>query len=296
MKAYNYLFLLIFSPLILVAQSKKEEIVILNNRIDSLTTAFNLEKRSLQEELNKTKEDFKTEKNKLQDEAKTLTNNLNQTKTELDKLKQSLALVESQSNQLNESIKAYEAEIKTLEETNALIQMKNIQLEKEKQNRIECEEREETNTEDVESPKLISICTFRNIKIRTESVANLRNGAYTSSYEYFKNNQSINPSEIFNSKIIELESLLNKKFKSEFLTLSKDPNSEGCLDYTLYENVTFDGEVTNDFRYNNIDIDFSNGSNTIIFSRSFGLPGACQSLDIASVEFSIAELEPYFAE
>ena len=81
MKAYNYLFFLIFSPLILVAQSKKEEIVILNNRIDSLTTAFNLEKRSLQEELNKTKEDFKTEKNKLQDEAKTLTNNLNQTKT-----------------------------------------------------------------------------------------------------------------------------------------------------------------------------------------------------------------------
>ena len=100
MKAYNYLFLLIFSPLILVAQSKKEEIVILNNRIDSLTTVFNLEKKSLQEELNKTKEDFKTEKNQLQVEAKTLTNNLNQTKAELDKLKQSLALVESQSNQL----------------------------------------------------------------------------------------------------------------------------------------------------------------------------------------------------
>ena len=100
MKAYNYLFFLIFSPLILVAQSKKEEIVILNNRIDSLTTAFNLEKRSLQEELNKSKEDFKTEKNKLQDEAKTLTNNLNQTKTELDKLKQSLSLAENQSNEL----------------------------------------------------------------------------------------------------------------------------------------------------------------------------------------------------
>lgn len=100
MKAYNFLFLLIFSPLVLVAQSKKEEIVLLNNRIDSLTTVFNLEKKSLQEELNKTKEDFKTQKNQLQDEAKALTNNLNQTKTELDKLKQSLTLLESQSNQL----------------------------------------------------------------------------------------------------------------------------------------------------------------------------------------------------
>lgn len=100
MKAYNFLFLLIFSPLVLVAQSKKEEIVLLNNRIDSLTTVFNLEKKSLQEELSKTKEDFKTEKNQLQDEAKALTNNLNQTKTELDKLKLSLTLLESQSNQL----------------------------------------------------------------------------------------------------------------------------------------------------------------------------------------------------
>lgn len=100
MKAYNFLFLLIFSPLVLVAQSKKEEIVLLNNRIDSLTTVFNLEKKSHQEELNKTKEDFKTEKNQLQDEAKALTNNLNQTKTELDKLKLSLTLLESQSNQL----------------------------------------------------------------------------------------------------------------------------------------------------------------------------------------------------
>jgi hypothetical protein len=100
MKAYNFLFLLIFSPLVLVAQSKKEEIALLNNRIDSLTTVFNLEKKSLQEDLSKTKEDFKTEKNKLQDEAKTLANNLNQTKTELDKLKQSLTILESQSNQL----------------------------------------------------------------------------------------------------------------------------------------------------------------------------------------------------
>lgn len=72
MKAYNFLFLLIFSPLVLVAQSKKEEIVLLNNRIDSLTKVFNLEKKSLQEELSKTKEDFKTEKNQLQDEAKAL--------------------------------------------------------------------------------------------------------------------------------------------------------------------------------------------------------------------------------
>jgi hypothetical protein len=91
MKVSNFLFLLIFSPLILVAQSKKEEIVLLNNRIEN---------KSLQDELNKTKEEFKSENNKLQDESKALTNNLNLTQIELDKLKQSLVLLESQSNQI----------------------------------------------------------------------------------------------------------------------------------------------------------------------------------------------------
>jgi hypothetical protein len=100
MKVRNLLFLLIFSPLILVAQSKKEEIVLLNNRIDSLTTVFNLEKKSLQVELDKTKEEFKIENNKLQNESKALTNNLNLTQIELDKLKQTLSLLESQSNQI----------------------------------------------------------------------------------------------------------------------------------------------------------------------------------------------------
>jgi hypothetical protein len=277
---------------LIMAQSKKNQIEQLQYTADSLNRVIDMDRNTNKQKIQELNSALITCKTKILNQEISIDSLNSSTQSLINQLN----LKSKELNQLNESIKAYEAEIKTLEETNALIQMKNNQLEKEKQNRIECEEREETNTEDVESPKLISTCTFRNIKIRTESVANLRNGAYTSSYEYFKNNQSINPSEIFNSKIIELESLLNKKFKSEFLTLSKDPNSEGCLDYTLYENVTFDGEVTNDFRYNNIDIDFSNGSNTIIFSRSFGLPGACQSLDIASVEFSIAELEPYFAE
>ena len=277
---------------LIMAQSKKNQIEQLQYTADSLNRVIDMDRNTNKQKIQELNSALITCKTKILNQEISIDSLNSSTQSLINQLN----LKSKELNQLNESIKAYEAEIKTLEETNALIQMKNIQLEKEKQNRIECEEREETNTEDVESPKLISTCTFRNIKIRTESVANLRNGAYTYSYEYFKNNQSINPSEIFNSKIIELESLLNKKFKSEFLTLSKDPNSEGCLDYTLYENVTFDGEVTNDFRYNNIDIDFSNGSNTIIFSRSFGLPGACQSLDIASVEFSIAELEPYFAE
>jgi hypothetical protein len=58
----NFLLPVLFFPLFIVAQSKKEEILILNHRIDSLTTVFNLEKKSLQDELNKTKEYFKTEK------------------------------------------------------------------------------------------------------------------------------------------------------------------------------------------------------------------------------------------
>lgn len=66
----NFLLPVLFFPLFIVAQSKKEEILILNHRIDSLTTVFNLEKKSLQDELNKTKEYFKTEKNQFQNDAK----------------------------------------------------------------------------------------------------------------------------------------------------------------------------------------------------------------------------------
>jgi hypothetical protein len=64
------------------AQSKKEEILILTNRIDSLKNAFNLEKIKLMNAQEKLKEDFKFEKSTLQFE-------LNATKNQLESVNKS---------------------------------------------------------------------------------------------------------------------------------------------------------------------------------------------------------------
>lgn len=276
---------------VVFAQSKKNQIEQLQFTTDSLNRVIDFERNTNKQkiqELNSAIVNFETRIlnlgksiDSLNSANRTLNNELNLKSKELDRI--------------NESNTANEKKIRGLEETNAIIQLKISQLEKEKQNKIECEEREEPNDDDIESPKLIGTCTFRNLKIRTVGISDDR-GRYSYTYEYFKNNKIINPSEIFNSKIIELESMINKKFKSEFLTLSKDPNSEGCFDDIIYENVTFNGEQIDNYRYNQIDINFSNENNKIIFSRSFGLPGACFSLDGVSIDFSISELEPYFAE
>lgn len=284
------LVILILCPVHLIfAQSKKHQIEQLQFTTDSLNRVIdfdrNTNKQKLQE-LNSAIVNFET---KILNQGRSI-DSLNSVNRSLNN---QLNLKSKELDRLNESNTSNEKKIKTLEETNAMIQLRVSQMEKEKQNKVDCEEREEPNADDIEFPKLIRTCTFRDFKIRSEGVADY-NGRYSYDYEYFKNNQAINPSEIFNSKIIELESMLNKKFKAKFLTLSKDPDSEICFDDITYENVTINGEMMDNYRLNAIDISFEN--NSIIFSRSFELLRACLWVDGAYLKFSIAELEPYLAE
>lgn len=109
--------ILIF-PIILFAQSKKEEIVILNNRIDSIRNASNLEKSSLQKELFILKEDFANEKGLIQIE-------LNETQKQLESVMKSFHN-EKERNTLLQLKKSNDSlnlnlEIKKLKEVNEFI-------------------------------------------------------------------------------------------------------------------------------------------------------------------------------
>lgn len=71
MQLKHFIILFFAFPTLLLAQSKKEEILVLNARIDSITTvckALNLEKAALQKEQEKLKEAFASEKGILQNE------------------------------------------------------------------------------------------------------------------------------------------------------------------------------------------------------------------------------------
>lgn len=277
---------------LILAQSKKNQIEQLQFTNDSLIRVIEFARKTNEQKLQ--------ELNAIIVNAESGANDLKKSIDSLDRLNENLnsqiILKSAEIDSINKLNTANEKKIKSLEETNSITLLKITQLENQILNKIECVESEESNSDNIDSPKLISSCTFRNIKIIKVGIANERNGIYSYSYEYFKDNRQIKPSEIFNLKITELESMLNDKFNSHFIRTSKDPSSENCFDDIVYENVTFNGEQIEDYRFNQIDIDFSSGDNTIIFTRSFGLPGACFALDSSSLVFSISELEPYFAK
>jgi hypothetical protein len=307
MKVSNFLFLLIFSPLILVAQSKKEEIVLLNNRIDSLTTVFNLENKSLQDELNKTKEEFKSENNKLQDESKALTNNLNLTQIELDKLKQSLVLLESQSNQvklnktkdsliLTKEITRLKESVKLLKQENEYFQTQlkiktdSITLlssEVKKYKPIEkaiCTEKTVKVSGNLD-PTIIETCTFRQYKFVTTSEADYK-GRYSNFTEVFKKSGEsyvkIENHDVFNSNQSELLSIINKNALKEYNELSADPENADCFQeqaFQEYESLDDVGIYIKD--------------SLLGIYYSFGLGGACMSVDGGGMTLPISTIEKY---
>ena len=83
MKTWKCLLLILSFPTLFLAQSKKEEILVLNTRIDSISNVcntLNLEKAALQKEQEKLKEECATEKSLLQNE-------LSETQKQLESVK-----------------------------------------------------------------------------------------------------------------------------------------------------------------------------------------------------------------
>jgi hypothetical protein len=114
----HFIILCLSFPTLFFAQSKKEEILVLNTRIDSITNVcntLNLEKAALQKEQEKLKEAFASEKGLLQNE-------LSETQKQLESVKKTFqserALRLQIAAQKRSDSLDFVAELVTLQETN----------------------------------------------------------------------------------------------------------------------------------------------------------------------------------
>jgi hypothetical protein len=122
MKAKHLLLLFLLLPTLFFAQSKKEEILVLNARIDSITNvcnSLNLEKTALQKEQLRLKEEFAGEKGLLQNE-------LNETQKQLESVKKTFQNERELRYQIAEKKRSdsllFVAEIALLQEAQAIAQ------------------------------------------------------------------------------------------------------------------------------------------------------------------------------
>lgn len=118
MKAKHYLLLILLLPTLFFAQSKKEEILVLNARIDSIANvcnSLNLEKAALQKEQLRLKEEFAGEKGLLQNE-------LSETQKQLESVKKTFQSERELRLQIAEKKRSdslhFVSEIEALQEAN----------------------------------------------------------------------------------------------------------------------------------------------------------------------------------
>jgi len=150
-----------------------------------------------------------------------------------------------------------------------------------KQTEIVCKETEEKI--DGQS-SIINTCTWTNYK--SVATGSDYKGKTFWSYEIYKlingSYAKIKNSQLFNDKKGQLLSIINKKIKTHFIELSKDPENKVC----------FSGvEKAPEFTFDNLDVFLDKGG--FAFSYSFGLPTVCVAVDGDVISFKLNEIEPY---
>jgi hypothetical protein len=117
----HFIILILLAPNLFFAQSKKEEILVLNARIDSITNVcntLNLEKAALQKEQLKLKEEFASEKGLLQNE-------LSETQKQLESVKKTFQSERALRLQIAEKKRTdslqFVSEIAMLQEANKIV-------------------------------------------------------------------------------------------------------------------------------------------------------------------------------
>jgi hypothetical protein len=128
---------------------------------------------------------------------------------------------------------------------------------------------------------LIKNCQFGNIQTRSEGYPDNK-GRYSYAYEISFNGKKVKNEAIFNEKMPELLSKLNEKILKDYKEYYNAEDTRDC----------FEGMDKNPkFTMNDMGIDFD--EDKIIFNISFGLSGACMSVDGTNVSLSMEELAPY---
>ena len=148
---------------------------------------------------------------------------------------------------------------------------------------IICSEKEQI-IKDSPDPRIIKSCTFENFKSVSIGDADYK-GRYSYSYKLLKliNNRyvEIKNSELFNENKKELLAIINQKIKETYHEYLNNSETKYCFDgFTLTE-ASFD------------DLGISFNDNGIDFSISFGLSGACLSVDGTIISIELAEIKVY---
>ncbi len=148
---------------------------------------------------------------------------------------------------------------------------------------IICSEKEQV-IKGSSDPRIIKSCTFENFKSVSKGDADYR-GRYSYSYKLLKliNNRYvvIKNSELFNENKNELLAIINQKINETYVEYLNNPETKDCFDGFTFSNVSFD------------DLGISFNDMGIDFSTSFGLSGACLSVDGATVSIKLDEIKGY---
>jgi major membrane immunogen (membrane-anchored lipoprotein) len=154
-------------------------------------------------------------------------------------------------------------------------------------NKVTCTEKE-TKNEDGGEPILTKTCLYKTFKTISKGFPDYK-GRYSYEYSILKKQENgsflpIKNASLFNKNKNELLSIINKKIEKDYNSYSNNPETKEC-----FEGISF-----TPFNFNELGIKFE--SNTIEFNVTFGLSGACMSVDGTTISMKLDEIQKYLNE
>ena len=154
-------------------------------------------------------------------------------------------------------------------------------------NKVTCTEKESKN-EDGGDPILTKTCLYKKYKTISKGYPDYK-GRYSYEYSVFKKQENgsyvqIKNATLFNENKNELLSIINSKIENDYKSYSNDPETKDC----------FEGASFTPFNFDQLAIDFD--VDKINFNVTFGLSGACMSVDGTIVSFNLYEIQKYLNE
>ena len=154
-------------------------------------------------------------------------------------------------------------------------------------NKVTCTEKESKNDYGG-GPIITKTCLYKAYKTISKGLPDYK-GRYSYEYSILKKQKNgnylpIKNASLFNNKKNELLSIINSKIEKDYKEYSNNPETKTC-----FEGISF-----TPFNFGQLGIKFE--SNKIEFSVTFGLSGACMSVDGTTVSINLDEMQKYFNE
>ena len=182
----------------------------------------------------------------------------------------------------------------TLEESiDTLIMTDNINVDSAKSkksntsNKATCMEKETPN-EDPSNPGITKTCLYKKYKTISKGYPDYK-GRYSYVYSLFKKQENgsyvqIKNATLFNENKKQLLSIINSKIKKDYYSYANYSETKDC----------FEGAKFTPFNFDQLGINFD--ADNINFNVTFGLSGACMSVDGTIISFNLDEIQKYLNE